>query len=57
MVAVKLIIMRRLLQTVAPNLGAEIFNADLSKPIKDEQFEEIHHAFLQYQVLFLRIRK
>ena len=41
----------------APNLGAEIFNVDLSKPIKDEQFEEIHHAFLQYQVLFFKNQK
>ena len=41
----------------APNLGAEIFNVDLSKPIKDEQFEEINHAFLQYQVLFFKNQK
>jgi len=38
----------------APNLGADIYGVDLSKPISDEQFEEIHHAFLKYQVLFFR---
>ena len=41
----------------APNLGAEIYEVDLSKPISDEQFEEIHHAFLQYQVLFFKNQK
>ena len=41
----------------APNLGAEIYEVDLSKPISDEQFEEIHHAFLRYQVLFFKEQK
>jgi taurine dioxygenase len=38
----------------APNLGAEIYGVDLSKPIPNEQFVEIHQAFLDYQVLFFK---
>ena len=38
----------------APNLGAEIRGVDLSKPVPDDQFAEIHDAFLTYQVLFFK---
>ena len=38
----------------APNLGADIYGVDLSKPIPEEQFVEIHQAFLDYQVLFFK---
>ena len=38
----------------APNLGAEIRGVDLSKPMPNEQFAEIHDAFLTYQVLFFK---
>lgn len=38
----------------APNLGAEIYGVDLSKPIPNEQFVEIQQAFLDYQVLFFK---
>ncbi|MEM7196531.1 MAG: TauD/TfdA family dioxygenase [Pseudomonadota bacterium] len=41
----------------APNLGAEIYGVDLSKPVPDDQFEEIHQAFLDYQVLFFKEQK
>ena len=41
----------------APNLGAEIYDVDLSKKISDEQFSDIAQAFLDHQVLFLKIRK
>ena len=37
----------------APNLGAEIYEVDLSKPISDEQFEEIHHAFLRLSLIHI----
>lgn len=41
----------------APNLGAEIYGADLSEPVPDDQFAEIREAFLQYQVLFFKDQK
>lgn len=41
----------------APNLGAEIYGVDLSKDVPQEQFLEIHGAFLKYQVLFFKEQK
>ena len=38
----------------APNLGAEIYGVDLSQEVPQEQFLEIHAAFLKYQVLFFK---
>jgi taurine dioxygenase len=38
----------------APNLGAEIYGVDLTKPVSDEQFAEIRDAFHTYQVLFFK---
>ena len=38
----------------APNLGADIYGVDLSKPVPDDQFAEIRQAFLDYQVLFFK---
>ena len=38
----------------SPNLGAEIYGVDLSKPISDAQFTDIHRAFLDHQVLFFK---
>ena len=38
----------------APNLGAEIYGVDLSKPISDAQFSDIRQAFLDHQVLFFK---
>ena len=38
----------------APNLGAEIRGVDLSGPITNEQFDDIHAAFLDYQVLMFK---
>ena len=36
----------------------DMFNMfDLSRPVSDSQFNEIHQAFLQYQVLFFREQK
>jgi taurine dioxygenase len=39
---------------VAPAIGAEVVGVDLSKPIGDEQWNEIHQAFLRHLVLFFR---
>lgn len=41
----------------APNLGAEIYGVDLSEPVSDAQFKDIHQAFLDYQVLFFKEQK
>ena len=41
----------------APNLGAEIHGVDLSEPISDEVFVDIHQAFLDYQVLMFKDQK
>ena len=41
----------------APNLGAEIYDVDLSKKISDEQFSDIAQAFLDHQVLFFKNQK
>ena len=38
----------------APNLGADIYGVDLSKPVPDDQFADIRQAFLDYQVLFFK---
>ena len=35
-------------------IGAEITGVDLSKPLTDEQFAEIHQAFLDHLVIFFR---
>lgn len=41
----------------APNLGAEIRGVDLSEPVSDVQFADIHQAFLDFQVLFFKDQK
>ena len=38
-------------------LGAEISGVDLSCELSDDTFEEIHRAFLEYQVIFFRAQK
>jgi taurine dioxygenase len=39
---------------VAGSLGAEIFGADLSRDLSNRLHDEIHQAFLDHQVLFIR---
>ena len=41
----------------APNLGAEIYGVDLSKPVSKAQFGDIFQAFLDHQVLFFKNQK
>ena len=41
----------------APNLGAEIRGIQIADGVTDEQFDEIHHAFLAHQVLFFKDQK
>jgi taurine dioxygenase len=38
----------------APNLGAEVRGIDLADGLTDDQLEEVHHAFLENQVLFFK---
>ena len=42
------------IQKYSPNLGAVITGVDLSKEINEDQFKDIHKAFLDYQVLFFQ---
>jgi taurine dioxygenase len=42
---------------LSPNIGAEIGNIDLTKPLGNRQVEELHQAFAQYQVIFFRDQK
>lgn len=42
---------------VTPHIGAEIGNVDLTKPLPNQQVEELHKAFIQYQVIFFRDQK
>jgi taurine dioxygenase len=39
---------------LAPAIGAEIDQVDLSRPLDDETFSEIHRAFLEHLVIFFR---
>lgn len=38
----------------APNFGAEIRGIKLAEGLSEDQFEEVHHAFLDNQVLFFK---
>jgi taurine dioxygenase len=38
----------------APNLGAEVRGIDLADGLTEDQFAEVHHAFLENQVLFFK---
>jgi taurine dioxygenase len=35
-------------------IGAEIFGADIGKPLGNQQFQEIHDALIRHQVIFFR---
>ena len=37
-----------------PVIGAEIEGIDLSKPLSEEEVNDIHQALLQWKVLFFR---
>ena len=42
---------------VTPVIGAEISGIDLSKPLGNQQFQEVHDALMEHQVLFFRDQK
>ena len=39
---------------LGPYIGAQVSNLDLTRPLSDAQFEQLYHALLRHQVLFLR---
>ena len=40
--------------SLGPYIGAQISGADLTRPLSDNQFEQLYHAVLRHQVVFLR---
>ena len=42
---------------LTPTIGAEIFGADLSQPLGNQQFQEVHDALMENQVIFFRDQK
>jgi taurine dioxygenase len=41
-------------EPLSPTVGAELGGVSLAEPIGDQTFEEIHHALLEYKVIFFR---
>src|SRR5215510_8154716 len=41
-------------RNATPSIGAEIFGADLSKPLGNQQFQEVHDALMDRLVIFFR---
>lgn len=39
---------------LGPNIGAQIADINLSRPLSDAQFEQLYHVLIRFQVLFLR---
>ena len=46
-----------IVKPLSPNLGAEIEGVDLSQPLSNAQFDDIHQAFLKHHVIFFRDQK
>ena len=40
-----------------PHIGAEIRGVDLSNPLGNQQFQEVHHALMDRLVIFFRDQK
>src|SRR5215831_8502719 len=45
------------LRKLAPSVGAEIFGVDLSQPLGNQQFQEVHDALMDRLVIFFRDQK
>lgn len=45
---------RLVIKPLGPYIGAQVSNIDLSRPLSDAQFEQLYHALIRHQVLFLR---
>lgn len=42
------------IQSLGPYIGAQVSDIDLTRPLSDAQFEQLYHALIRHQVLFLR---
>ena len=42
---------------ISPALGAEISGVDITKPLGNQAFSEIHDALMEHQVIFFVTRK
>ena len=42
------------IEPLTGNIGAEIHGIDLRKELPDSEFEIVHRAFLEHQVVFFR---
>jgi len=40
-----------------PHIGAEVLGVDLSEPLGNQQFQEVHDALMDHQVIFFRDQK
>jgi taurine dioxygenase len=38
----------------SPSIGAELYGLDLSRPLSDEQYEDVHAALMEHCVVFFR---
>ncbi|WP_130832251.1 taurine dioxygenase [[Erwinia] mediterraneensis] len=45
---------RLTITALGPRIGAQVEHLDLTRPLSDGQFEQLYHALLRHQVLFLR---
>lgn len=45
---------RLTITALGPHIGAQVDNLDLTRPLSDGQFEQLWHALIRHQVLFLR---
>src|SRR5262247_3353045 len=41
-------------EPLTPNIGAEVLDVDLARPLDERVFKEIHAALIQHQVIFFR---
>ena len=39
---------------LSPVIGAQIDNVDISQPLDEQTFAEVHHALMHHQVIFFR---
>ncbi len=39
---------------LGPYIGAQVSGVDITRPLSDNQFEQLYHAVLRHQVVFLR---
>ena len=45
------------IKPISGTIGAEILGVDLTRPLSDSQFEDIHQAFLEHLVIFIPNRE